>query len=763
MAVAPPPLETRDYQALVDDALARIPVHNPEWTNFNASDPGVTLIQLFAFLTESLYYRANQIPERNRRKFLELLGVPRRQASSARGLLTVANEHGPAERVPLGAGFEARAGNVSFAAERGLDVLPVEGLALYKQPVDDPPPELLDYHKQLYASAAAPRPKLADVRLYETVPLDPQSPDGVGLQSTVDGSLWIALLLRQGQDPPTDAARNAARAALAGATLSVGLVPVVAGSGRELAPAGTASASAATQLTFQVPRTVPGGVLPAEQSGRVAQYRNLDATFSTDVLARPGVADVGLPGADQLWPWTNLGPLEAGVGDFPPALEDTQLAERLVTWLRIRAARGSDARFLYAGVNVTTVSQRVRVAGETPGVATGEPDQAFQLANGSVVPASVRLTVGDDPPEEWSLIDDLYAAGPEVRVSDPRLPPGAPQPPPAPSRVFTLDAAEGTIRFGDGERGARPRGQLRVTYDHGLGAAGNLGAGAISSGGGLPTGMTVSNPVPTWGGVDAESVAEAEKQAARYLQHRDRMVALEDFETIVWRTPGVEIGRVDVLAAYNPELEPNAPGDAPGAVTIMVVPLRDPVTPDAPRPSRAFVDAVCDHVDPRRLVTTEVFVRGPSYRGVWVSVGIDVTPGVAVAEATEAVRRELYRFLAPVDATQPPWYEDAPHAIDQPFVHRERGWPLRKPIVALELMAVASRVPGVDYVQSLQLAEGSDAAVPEVELRGLDLPQVLGVSVVAGDALDLSEVRGLDAEPPGPATGVPVPLVPESC
>jgi hypothetical protein len=40
-------------------------VLNPEWTNLNESDPGVTLIEAFAFLTENLLYRRNQIPERN--------------------------------------------------------------------------------------------------------------------------------------------------------------------------------------------------------------------------------------------------------------------------------------------------------------------------------------------------------------------------------------------------------------------------------------------------------------------------------------------------------------------------------------------------------------------------------------------------------------------------------------------------------------------------------------------------------------------------
>src|SRR5947199_10213450 len=89
------PIDNRKYADLLEAALARVPVHNPEWTNFNASDPGVTLLELFAFLSESVIYRANLIPDRNRLKFLSLLGVPLQPASAARGLVTFANERGP--------------------------------------------------------------------------------------------------------------------------------------------------------------------------------------------------------------------------------------------------------------------------------------------------------------------------------------------------------------------------------------------------------------------------------------------------------------------------------------------------------------------------------------------------------------------------------------------------------------------------------------------------------------------------------------------
>ena len=91
MAFPVPQIDHRTHQQLVRETLDRVSFHTPEWTNLNDADPGVTLVQLFAFLTESLNYRANLIPERNRAKFLDLLGVPLRPATAARGLVAFAN------------------------------------------------------------------------------------------------------------------------------------------------------------------------------------------------------------------------------------------------------------------------------------------------------------------------------------------------------------------------------------------------------------------------------------------------------------------------------------------------------------------------------------------------------------------------------------------------------------------------------------------------------------------------------------------------
>lgn len=75
MTLPAPVLDDRSFQDLVDECKRMIPRYTPEWTDHNVSDPGVTLIELFAWMTELLLYRVNQVPLRNYIKFLDLLGV----------------------------------------------------------------------------------------------------------------------------------------------------------------------------------------------------------------------------------------------------------------------------------------------------------------------------------------------------------------------------------------------------------------------------------------------------------------------------------------------------------------------------------------------------------------------------------------------------------------------------------------------------------------------------------------------------------------
>jgi hypothetical protein len=60
-----PPIDERNYAQLLGEVVRRIAVHDPDWTDFNQSDPGVTLIELFGFLAETVLW---QIDERQRQR-----------------------------------------------------------------------------------------------------------------------------------------------------------------------------------------------------------------------------------------------------------------------------------------------------------------------------------------------------------------------------------------------------------------------------------------------------------------------------------------------------------------------------------------------------------------------------------------------------------------------------------------------------------------------------------------------------------------------
>jgi predicted phage baseplate assembly protein len=88
MTLPVPNLDDRRFQDLVDDAKRLVQQRCPEWTDHNVSDPGVTLIELFAWMTDQLVYRLNRVPDRNYIKFLELIGVSLYPPTAARTAVT---------------------------------------------------------------------------------------------------------------------------------------------------------------------------------------------------------------------------------------------------------------------------------------------------------------------------------------------------------------------------------------------------------------------------------------------------------------------------------------------------------------------------------------------------------------------------------------------------------------------------------------------------------------------------------------------------
>src|SRR5689334_3011518 len=126
------PLETheptfdRTFDEIYADLRSRIPRYNPAWTNYNDSDPGITLLQLFSWLAETTLHRMNGVPRKNYLKFAQLLGLQLRAKRPATvSLAFTAKPAEPPATIRAGSRFAAAAegGPVTFETVKDLDVI----------------------------------------------------------------------------------------------------------------------------------------------------------------------------------------------------------------------------------------------------------------------------------------------------------------------------------------------------------------------------------------------------------------------------------------------------------------------------------------------------------------------------------------------------------------------------------------------------------------------------------------------------------------
>lgn len=721
MPIRPPLLDDRRFDDLVDELLARIPAHTPEWTYPSLGDPGRTQLELFAWLTDTLLYRANLIPERQRLVFLKLLGQPLRPALPARGLASVSladrNAVTPVALRPR-ATFN---GPSPFEARGEITVLPVAAEGFYKRP------QTLDMALELDLKSAYDLDYDARVTPYATTPVFPGGAATPGfdlVQHTQDKSLWLALLATK---PQTVAAT---RTTLGGRLINIGIAPT------------SAPPDFGDDLLTRRPLAHVWEASTGRDSGGEADYLTLDSLAdSSHGLTRRGVVRLRLPAATDLRaPPNDARVLDlAGVADRPPRLDDPATADRLVAWLRLRPTELLTHLALdWVGINAVEIEQRVTQSNRLLGQASGQTDFEATLGVGSVDGASLSIQVEESGLgyRDWTSVDDLSIAARDARV-------------------YELDAEAGTLRFGDGVRGKRPESGARIralSLAAGGGAAGNLAPGALTAARGLsldgaPVTLKVNQPLATVGGADAETLDQAEARIPASLRHRDRAVNADDYRALAAHTPGARLGRVEVLPRFKPQQRrPNMPG----VVTVMVLPEQVVGPAPNPRADRALLEAVHAQLAPRVPLATELYVVGCEYVPVAISVAIALREGAAPDTAAAAVRDALRAFLWPL----------APGGVEQ------TGWPLGRTLVGNELEAACARVGDVIAVNALRLFRPRGQtwvdAPTGVELEAWQLPELQAVLVTIGtDAADSP------ATAPDPyrddKVGIAIPVVPELC
>src|SRR4051812_42408307 len=135
MPLPMPQLDDRRFDDLVAEARARLGAHTPELRNMAPGDPGAAFVDLFAWLTETILFRANLIPERQRRAFLNLLQLPLRRARPARGIVSL-DATVAAPPVPLiAAGAALSGGGIQLTTMGEVRPLPLALYVLGKRPI----------------------------------------------------------------------------------------------------------------------------------------------------------------------------------------------------------------------------------------------------------------------------------------------------------------------------------------------------------------------------------------------------------------------------------------------------------------------------------------------------------------------------------------------------------------------------------------------------------------------------------------------------
>lgn len=121
MSLPTPNLDDRTWQDIVEEAKKLIPGFCPQWTDFNPSDPGMTLVELMAWMMEMLLYRLNRVPDKNYIKFMELMGIRLKTPQSASTWLVFEPAEGAEEellpQVPantLVSGVDSEGNTVTF-------------------------------------------------------------------------------------------------------------------------------------------------------------------------------------------------------------------------------------------------------------------------------------------------------------------------------------------------------------------------------------------------------------------------------------------------------------------------------------------------------------------------------------------------------------------------------------------------------------------------------------------------------------------------
>lgn len=587
MPIPTPNLDNRKFQDIVDHAKRLIPHYCPEWTDHNVSDPGVAIIELFAWMTELSLYRVNQVPDKMYLEFLNLIGVQLEPPRAARTPITF---------------------YLSSALENDL-VIP-EGTEVATVRTETSPAIVFSTESKLTIKP----PKILSTMQH--------------LNQSSGDSIWVP--------------QDLARLTIPGEKISLfGLEPKVS----DAFYFAFESDHSNHVFGFEFNCEVAGGAgidplnPPLEWQvwqGPISRWAKCiidhDGTGGFNypgevILNLPSMAEGTFQGLSAYWLRLKLNDQQSSPGGYKVSPE-------------IRGVTLSSKGAAVSARHATTV------VNEFLGQSDGTPGQTFRLRHFPVLPRNPELdflsvvSPGGEK-ENWTEVDDFGDSKMEDAAYTLDAVDGLVTLPP------TLVQPDGHVyRFGK----IPPKGSaLRFTrYQYGGGTEGNIPPRALTViKSPIPFVSRAINYSAALGGADPQSIEDAKLRVPSVMRTRSRAVTADDFEYLAKQVEGV--GRVHCLAPTDfPSSNGNL---VPGEIKILVLPRQPEdkvqLNPEDLSLSADVRSGVINHLDSRKIIGTKFDVTSAQF--VWLSAKVklktfDPQQNLAVKDWAE---RELYRYLNP--------------------------------------------------------------------------------------------------------------------
>jgi predicted phage baseplate assembly protein len=593
MPLTTPKLDDRRFQDIVDEAKKRIPHYCKEWTDHNVSDPGITLVELFAWMTEIILYRMNQVPDLHYIKFMEMLGISLKGPEPAKVPVTFWLSAPQPNPVMIPAGTEVASTqtetepSIIFTTDSDFRVDPPRLSAVCSRVAGDD-------GKRLFREQNLRRLE-AGFEGFEVFTRLPKVDDALYFGFSNDISHHI-LGLEMDFDPA------------GGAGVDPTLPPYI-----------WEASTGEAEVRWQACDVEIDGTKGMNSAGRVRIH-----------LPRTGMYRVN----DKELYWVRARIRQISEPELSEGMRPYRMTPRL---RKFTAAT-------WGGTVPATHAQKIER--EHLGKSNGSPGQIFCLKFAPLLKRKpgehLTVQVEGELPQVWIEVHDFSSSrsndrhytlddisgelrfGPAIRQQD------------------------GTIKL----YGAVPRRNANLifnSYRHGGGQIGNVQPNIINT---LKTGIPflsrVANRQPATGGLDAETIESAMMRAPALLRSRERAVTEADYEFLAREALPAAIGRVKCLQPLPVE----AGRIIPGLIYVLVIPrVSHPegfIAPELLRLKPEEVKALTEYLDERRLLTVALDIREPAYHWVSVKVKLRASPGTDPGRVKTEVLKRLHGFLNPL-------------------------------------------------------------------------------------------------------------------